>query len=73
MTEKPRILALDLLETFAREQDVAVQIERRQGKSRWDCVLVVNGGNHQIFRGSGETARQAILAALHGAGVKTPG
>ena len=72
MAERPRILVLDLLETFVRERDVTVQIERMQGESGWDCVLTVNGANHQIFRGGGETAREAILTALRGAGIKLP-
>ena len=72
MTERPRILALDLLETYVRERDIQVRIERERGDGEWNCVLTVNGANHQVFRGTGQTAREAILTALRGAGVKPP-
>jgi hypothetical protein len=71
MAERPRILVLDLLETFARERGMTVQIERQLGAMpEWNCVLTVTTPSHQIFRGSGRTAREAIMTALRGAGVK---
>jgi hypothetical protein len=70
--ERQRILVLDLLETFVRERDVSVDIERLRGQSEWNCVLTMDGVSHQIFRGRGATARSAIMAALHGAGVTPP-
>jgi hypothetical protein len=72
VSERQRLLVLDLLETFVRERDIQVRIEREQGDPEWNCVLTANGANHQIFRGTGQTAREAILTALRGAGIKLP-
>jgi hypothetical protein len=73
MLDRPHTSALDLLETFVCERNVSVKIERLQGEARWGCVLTANGASHQIFRGNGETAEAAIIAALRGAGVKPSG
>jgi hypothetical protein len=69
MTERPRILVLDLLETFARERDVRVHLERRKQPSEWVCT-VTNGV--QPVEATGRTAREAISTALQEAGVEIP-
>jgi hypothetical protein len=68
MTEKPRILVLDLLESFARERDVKVRIERRKDQQDWVCS-VTNGAPVET---TGESAREAIRAALQQAGIEIP-
>jgi hypothetical protein len=68
MSERPRLLVLDLLETYARERDIDVRLERRHDHSEWVCTLS-NGG---ATRASGETAREAIRSALEQAGVELP-
>jgi hypothetical protein len=68
MTERPRILVLDLLESFARERDVKVRIERRKDQQDWVCS-VTNGDPVET---TGESAREAIRAALQQAGIEIP-
>ena len=68
MNEKPRLLVLNLLESFARERDVKVQIERRKEEHDWVC-RVTNG--HPVET-TGESAREAIRAALQQAGIEIP-
>jgi hypothetical protein len=71
MSERPRILILDLLETYARERDIDVRLERRKEGNEWLCVLSTNG-NGGAARGSGQSAREAIRSALEQAGVELP-
>jgi hypothetical protein len=66
--ERPRILVLDLLESFARERDVNVQIQRRKDRQDWVCS-VTNGVPVET---RGHSAREAIRAALEQAGVEIP-
>ena len=70
MGQRPRVLVLDLLESFARERDVNVRIERRKQDHSWICI-VTNGGLKEV-QTSGSTAREAIRAALQEAGVELP-
>ena len=69
MAERPRLLVLDLLETFAREQDMDVHLERHHERDYWACALMVNRIG-PTFRGHGGTAREAIMEALRQAGVE---
>jgi hypothetical protein len=69
MSERPRLLVLDLLETYARERDIDVRLERDHDRDVWDCVLSTNGSQGPA-RGMGRTAREAIMSALDAAGVK---
>ena len=71
MVERPRILVLDLLETFARERDMDVRLERSHDREAWTCALMVNRVG-PTFRGDGPTAREAIMVALKQAGVELP-
>lgn len=68
MNERPRILVLDLLESFVRERDVTVQIERRKEEQDWLC-RVTNG---KLVETTGDSAREAIRAALQQAGIEIP-
>jgi hypothetical protein len=68
MTERPRLLVLDLLESFARERDVKVHIERRKEQQDWVC-RVTNG---DPVEATGESAREAIRAALQRSGIEMP-
>ena len=71
MAERPRILVLDLLETFARERDTDVRLERDHERGEWTCALMVNRIG-PTFRGDGRTAREAIFDALRQTGVELP-
>jgi hypothetical protein len=62
---------LDLLESFARERDVDVRLERRHERQEWVCVLTTSGNGNGI-RSTGESARAAIRTALEQAGVELP-
>jgi len=55
MAERSRVLVLDLLESFARERDVNVRIERRKEDRAWVCT-VTNGG---ASRGSDQRRERA--------------
>lgn len=68
MAEKPRILVLDLLESFARERNVNIHIERRKDRPEWVCTLT----NGVPVRASGDGAREAIRTALQQVGVDLP-
>jgi hypothetical protein len=68
-SERPRLLVLDLLESYARERDIHVLLERRSEQDEWVCVLKWNGIES---RWVGKTAREAIMDALHHEGVYTP-
>ena len=70
MSERPRLLVLDLLETYARERDIDVQLERRHERDLWICGLSRNGNG--TAKGLGGTAREAIMNALQQAGVDIP-
>ena len=70
-TERPRILSLDLLESFARERDIDVRLERRRELDRWSCTLVAGDGSGPVVT-SGTSARAAIRRALEAAGVEIP-
>jgi hypothetical protein len=71
MAERPRILALDLLESYARERDLEVGLRRRRDRHDWVCALDLNSGRERV-RGLGESAREAILDALRQANVELP-
>jgi hypothetical protein len=62
------LLVLDLLESYARERDIHVLLERRSEQDEWVCVLKWDGGES---RSVGETAREAIMDALRHEGVYT--
>jgi hypothetical protein len=66
MAEKPRLLVLDLLETYARERDIDVRLERRHERQEWVCVL----SNGHRLTVTGSSAREAIRHALELAGVQ---
>jgi hypothetical protein len=70
MGERPRVLVLDLLESFARERDVYVRLERRKDDHAWVCK--VTNGLPQTVETTGSSAREAIRAALQEAGVELP-
>jgi hypothetical protein len=72
MSERPRLLVLDLLETYARERDIDVRLERDHDRDVWECVLSTNG-SQGTARGMGRNAREAIMSALETAGVKLSG
>ena len=68
--ERPRVFVLDLLESFARERDVNIRIERHKSDHGWVCT-VTNGLPAEV-RTTGASAREAIRAALEPAGVELP-
>jgi len=68
-SERPRLLVLDLLESYARERDIHVLLERRSEQDEWVCVLKWNGMESRCV---GKTAREAIMDALRHEGVYTP-
>lgn len=68
-TERPRILSLDLLESYAREQNIDVRLERRHESGRWSCTLVAKGSP---VVATGTSAREAIRRALEAADVELP-
>jgi hypothetical protein len=70
-TERPRILSLDLLESYARERDIDVRLERRHELGRWSCTLVARGQGAPVVA-TGTSAREAIRRALEAAGVDLP-
>lgn len=67
---RPRLLVLDLLETYARERDMDVQLARENRRDTWTCTLRVTA--EESFRGTGRTAREAIMHVLGRAGVELP-
>jgi len=69
--ERPRLLVLDLLETYARERSMDVLLERDNEHERWVCVLR-SGAKGLAARCVGETARDAIRQALAHEGVEIP-
>jgi hypothetical protein len=69
MSEKSRVLVLDLLESFVRERDLGVRIERRRDDPGWVCTIV--NGVPEV-QATGSSAREAIKAALEEAGVEIP-
>jgi hypothetical protein len=69
--ERPRLLVLDLLESYARERDIRVFLERASERGEWVCV-VRDGIPRVAARSVGKTAREAIMEALRHEGVDTP-
>jgi hypothetical protein len=65
---RPRILVLDLLESYARERDLHVVLERRSAKDTWVCTL----SSETAAPSKGKTAREAIMGALRQEGVTVP-
>jgi hypothetical protein len=65
------LLVLDLLESYARERDVHVLLERRSDKDEWTCELR-SGNGGVASRCIGRTAREAIMDALQHEGVEIP-
>ncbi len=70
-TERRRILSLDLLESYAREQDIDVRLERGHELGRWSCTLVARGEGSPVVA-TGISAREAIRRALEAVGVEFP-
>jgi len=70
VSERPRLLVLDLLETFARERNMNVRLERDE-RDEWACVLMVSRVG-PTFRGHAYTAREAVAEALRQAGADLP-
>lgn len=70
-TDRPRILSLDLLESYARERDIDVRLERRHELGRWSCTLVTKGQGTPVVA-TGVSAREAIRRALEASGVDIP-
>ncbi len=70
-SERPRILSLDLLESYAREQEIDVRLERRHELGRWSCTLVARGEGGPVVA-TGTSAREAVRRALEAAGVEFP-
>jgi hypothetical protein len=68
MPERPRLLVLDLLESYARERDVHVRLERRQDRHEWICEITDGSAVHA----QGKSAREAIRSALKQAGIEIP-
>jgi len=54
--ERPRLLVLDLLESYTRERDTNVLLERRREQDEWVCVLK-SGKSGSESRCVGKTAR----------------
>ena len=71
MAERPRILVLDLLESYARERDIDVGLVRRRDRHEWVCALKTDRESDHV-RGLGQTAREAIMDALRQADVELP-
>jgi hypothetical protein len=69
--ERPRLLVLDLLESYARERGAHVVLERVNEGDEWICVLR-NGEKGLAVRCIGKTAREAIIEALREMGVEIP-
>jgi hypothetical protein len=59
---------LDLLETYARERDIHVVLERVSAKSAWICTL----SSETAVRSIGKSAREAMMGALKKEGVSVP-
>jgi len=70
-TERPRILSLDLLESYARERDIDVRLERRHELGHWSCTLFAKDQGSPVVA-TGKTAREAIRRALEAVGVEFP-
>jgi hypothetical protein len=70
MPERPRLLVLDLLESFSRERDIDVRLERRHERHDWICSLKTDAG--VAVRGMGQSAREAIMNALRQTGIELP-
>jgi hypothetical protein len=66
MSERPRLQVLDVLESYALERDFDVHLERLAKPGGWTCIL---SEETMVARGTGRTARKAILDALDRAGV----
>jgi hypothetical protein len=71
MAQRPRLLVLDLLESYARERDVHVLLERDTARNEWTCVLKPKEGLEPDCC-VGRTAREAIMNALRKQGVGVP-
>ena len=80
MAERPRILVLDLLETFARERDMDVRLERNHDRERWACALMVNrvgptfrGDGHGVVTSFDPCALSAFVAYVERGTLPPPG
>ena len=71
MAERPRLLVLDLLESYARERGVHVLLARMSERDGWTCVLTPEGAFTPVS-GTGRSAREAIMSALRQQGVDVP-
>ena len=58
MAERVRLLVLDLLETYARERDIDVRLERRHELDLWFCVLSRNSRERFAAGVGGQPARR---------------
>jgi hypothetical protein len=70
--ERPRLLVLDLLETYARERNMDVVLERESARDRWVCIMR-SGAKGLAARCVGDSAREAIVQALEHEGVDISG
>ena len=68
MAVRPRLLVLDLLESYARERDLHVLLERNGSRDEWTCVLKPDGPAEPLTT-VGRSAREAIMNALRQHGV----
>lgn len=72
LQERPRILVLDLLESYARERDIHVVLERMSERDEWVCMLSSGRDSGLPVRCVGRTASAAIMEALRHEGVEIP-
>jgi hypothetical protein len=66
--ERPRLLVLDLLESYVRERDIHVVLERVSAQDAWVCTL----SSERAVRSIGKSAREAIMGALKKEGISVP-
>jgi hypothetical protein len=69
--ELSRLLVIDLLESYARERDLHVILERDSARVEWICALA-SGNKGLITYSIANSAREAILEALQQEGVELP-
>jgi hypothetical protein len=67
--ERPRLLVLDILESYAREREIHVVLERVNAQQGWVCTL---SSDEAAVQSIGTTARAAIMGALKQEGVSVP-
>jgi hypothetical protein len=73
--ERPRLLVLDILESYAREREIHVVLERVSAQQRWVCTLSSGRGRCAIDRHDGARGDHGRFEAgrrFRPAVVKTP-